>query len=479
MKKTILFIALLTVAYSVFAQTDSLMPYPIDTVKHTAVYRYQVEKSIGLYRISKNFGVTQEEIIKWNPQLNERGLHVDEIILIPVRVSEGAASKPVESATQKPTLPLATMTRDKQQISNDIQLKAETQHAVAMPLHSDKSDTLDLVFMLPLQANAVKRDPNMDRFYDFYAGSLLAIRKVQSPNLHIRVHTYDIGKTEIGIQEILAKPALKQADMIIGPVYNPQIALVAEFAKENKIMTLLPFSSSVPDLESNPYLIQFNSTSDLEATQMANYLSGASHHVNCILIDAKDEDIPTSVKQLRNAIINQGIPYTTTSIHAIMRDSLSGILNEGAENVFIFNTERYTNLQTVMPHLLKTIGRYNVTLLSRYSWQKEKILLPQVYGSIFHTDSTSAAISYQSDFDLYFGHIPASDQPRYDMLGYDLTHHVLDILHRMTQASTEEEKTEIIESTYHGLQSDIQFRRQNENGGYLNHKIKIVSTSKQ
>ena len=79
-----LIVMLLMIAGTLSAQQDSVKVWPIDTVNGTAVWRYKAEKSIGLYRISKNFGVTQEEIIKWNPQLRDRGLHVDEELLIPV-----------------------------------------------------------------------------------------------------------------------------------------------------------------------------------------------------------------------------------------------------------------------------------------------------------------------------------------------------------------------------------------------------------
>ena len=70
-----------------------LLPYPIDTVNGQAVYKYRVPHSIGIYRISVNFGVTQEDIIKWNPQLKERGLHYDELILIPVMQKAGTSTR--------------------------------------------------------------------------------------------------------------------------------------------------------------------------------------------------------------------------------------------------------------------------------------------------------------------------------------------------------------------------------------------------
>ena len=57
------------------AAAEELLNYPLDTVNGEEVYRYQVEKSIGLYRIGVNFNVSQSEIIRLNPQLRERGLH--------------------------------------------------------------------------------------------------------------------------------------------------------------------------------------------------------------------------------------------------------------------------------------------------------------------------------------------------------------------------------------------------------------------
>ena len=44
-------------ATSLFAQTES---WPKDTVDGVVVYRYTVQKSEGLYRISKNFNLSDE-----------------------------------------------------------------------------------------------------------------------------------------------------------------------------------------------------------------------------------------------------------------------------------------------------------------------------------------------------------------------------------------------------------------------------------
>ena len=64
---------------------NPLLPYPTDTIDGRIYYRYTVERSIGLYRISVNFGVSQEEILKTNPHLQHQGLRFGEEILIPTQ----------------------------------------------------------------------------------------------------------------------------------------------------------------------------------------------------------------------------------------------------------------------------------------------------------------------------------------------------------------------------------------------------------
>lgn len=70
---------------SIGLSAQAILPYPLDTVDGQVYYRYTVERSIGLYRISKNFGVSQEEILQANPHLQTAGLRYDEVILIPAK----------------------------------------------------------------------------------------------------------------------------------------------------------------------------------------------------------------------------------------------------------------------------------------------------------------------------------------------------------------------------------------------------------
>ena len=88
------------------AQEQELLDYPLDTINGEEVYRYEVERSVGLYRIGVNFNVPQSEIIRLNPQLRDRGLHFGELLYIPTGrpVVQAAPRAPREPRIQKPVI---------------------------------------------------------------------------------------------------------------------------------------------------------------------------------------------------------------------------------------------------------------------------------------------------------------------------------------------------------------------------------------
>lgn len=81
MKKILLIVLLSVYGLTSYAQT---LDIPKDTINGKVVWLYPVQKSEGLYRISKNFGVSQEDIINLNPELKTEGLKLGQVIKIPV-----------------------------------------------------------------------------------------------------------------------------------------------------------------------------------------------------------------------------------------------------------------------------------------------------------------------------------------------------------------------------------------------------------
>lgn len=501
--KHIYIIALLTlIAWTMPAKGQEL-DYPLDTINGQIYYRYTVERSIGLYRISLNFGVTQEEILKANPHLQNQGLRFEEVILIPAKnlsvdtpaVQESKDKKRTrmvlfdddqrltkKTTVKKPTArkavkpvgkkqntikpaqqdPLPTPRMEVDTVIADTLVQADSLRTDSLP--KIDSTATRVAFLLPLHADAIKREKNMERFYDFYAGALIAIYEAQTKGQILEVFTYDIGKTANRTQEILQQhPEIRQMDAVIGPAYSQQVAMIMDSLAEDSVRLLIPFLSRVEGIQNHPNVYKFNPSEQIEADTIARYLAQKGDSINCVLIESKEgEVIPSGIKALHAALKREQVPTTTISLRALLTDSVKGGLRSDMENIVIFNTERYANLQTVMPHLLKLCGNYRVTLYSHYSWQSEKIVLPQLYASVFAQEPVVPA-TYQALFDQYFAHELSSERPRYDLLGYDLTSH---LLHTLRHNASEE--------VWEGIQARIHYQSTGEGGGYENHTIHII-----
>ena len=453
--------------------------YPLDTINGKIYYRYVVERGIGLYRISKNFGVSQEDILKANPDIQTNGLRFDEVILVPANdlvvhepattAIEVAAKKPAEVTLTKPIVLGEKKTRTPR-ISIKRKEKYQDQPVLEVAHDSVVADTLPqplrLAIMLPLHADAIKRERSIERFYDFYSGILIAINQVQATGQPIEAFVYDVGKTAQEVERLLSDSLFPEVDAIIGPVYSPQVKSAAQHALLDSTYLLVPFISAIDDITTNPYVLQFNPSKTTEADTLARYLAQYGDSINCVLVESRaGEVIPVSITALHQALVQYNVPTDTISIRELLTDSLENAFRPDMENIVIFNTEKYGNLHAIMPHLLTASQTYNLTLFSQYSWQTEKILLPQIYTTIFTTDN-EVPEEYTSVFEEYFGHTLASTQPRYDLLGYDLTLHLLQLLqHDALNQDTIE--------VWYGLQSNIEYHRL-VTGGYENQMLHIV-----
>lgn len=521
--KRVLLYGLLLVALGMQGQV--LQPYPTDTVDGKVYYLYTVEKSVGLYRISKNFGVSQEEILLANPELKERGLRFEEVIRIPVKqpvvqevrnvaapatttaagtqfgtdVTErtDAAEKKllfVEAvlAAKRDTVPdaphateTATLTEAEQSGATElpdstyIGEPGSTDLAEAAPADTvpevHYTDTVRLAYLLPLHADMSQRNPTMDRFFDFYAGSLLALKHHdptyvdstgQMHATYYDVQTYDVGKDARRLCQLLDSGKLVHRDVIIGPAYYPQVKAISAFALDYEIPVIVPFQQVLPGIKSNPYLMKFNPSEDLQVHALMEHLDTLRNRINIVLVDAyaNKADYSTGIRKLRDSIEARGLPTTHTTIRHILADSLAMSLKDSVENLFLFHSERYSNVQLLMPYLLSGKGNKQLTVLGLYAWQSERVLLPLMAAGVFRTPEGEAAARYERDFAQYFGHTLSSTQPRYDLLGYDLTNYTLEALKTGT--------FQVPDTTYEGIQSSILFK-QIENGGYENTHIVI------
>lgn len=554
--------AAIALAATISAQTDNL---PKDTIDGKVVYRYTVQKSEGLYRISKTFDCTQEELVKLNPKLQTEGLKYGQTIFVPAKQAEteapagepqyikhvvqpketfyalskryGVTAEAIQAAN--PQLDPSKMQIGMQVLipvknapaanSANLQLAGARAHADELPakevpakevpakeiaanvlqaaeqniekaaetaaeqpapalaeipavtdsVSSEAAPTISAIplriaYLLPLQADAVKRDASMDRFVDFYEGALLAIYEAQLSGQRFDIYTYDIQKSDIAIQQVLTKGEMSNMDAIIGPAYPAQVSHAAMFAKQNHIPCVIPFTNKVSNLDSNPYLLQFNPTDAMEAEVAIEQLKADKEQLQLVFVDPQAADVPPFVSTLRRCAEAAGLAIAETTVREILNDSLSASLQKGKKNILVFNAEKYSSVGVLMNKIISQKNGHDIALFGRYSWKNEKSPIPMVYISMFREPATADLAAYEALYKQYFGHALSSTNPRYDLLGYDITRSTISYLLRTQQSVTEADKDAAFGQTYHGLQSDTRYSRTNEGGGRINMGIHLI-----
>lgn len=443
-------------------QAQELLNYPLDTINGEEVYRYQVERSIGLYRVGMNFNVSQADIVRLNPQLRERGLHYGEIIYLPTGrpVVKRPKTEPktvhVDTVIHRETITEAAVAAVEliDSIVSNNTVAADTLSTDSVV--PDNRHVVELAVLLPFESRQAKRSVNAERMMEFYQGALLALHDLQNDSTLYRLRVYDSERSERRVAALCDSTELDSVQGIFGLVYPIQIERMATWCEAHQVPLLLPFSDDI-ELENHPYILQFNSTDQQEADSLCAWLKTRNAH--CIAVEVRDEDLSASVRTLRKQMRAHGIPYTALGLHDLLADSAFYALDPTKENIILLHSDRYQHVRMALPHIAKLQEEgYSIRLISQFSWTKEDLRIPAVYTSLFSGDADLQ--TYNQLWGTYFSEEHVSETPRYDLLGYDLIQALVAWLQGKQQHT--------------GLQSSIRWQ-QVKHGGYQNTCVQVVT----
>ena len=467
-----IFVLFLCSLFLVPTRAQELLNYPLDTINGEEVYIYQVEKSIGLYRIGVNFDVPQSEIVRFNPQLRERGLHYGETLRIPTGRPVIAKKSKVESqkSIEEQVITIDTVIHRETlveaitgtiQVVDSIVSQADSVRVdalVADSVHKDSRRVIELALMLPFESHQTKRSANGERMMEFYQGALLALKELQNDSTLYRLRVYDTERSERRVAALCDSTELDSVRGIIGLAYPIQIDRMSTWCQAHQVPLILPFSDDI-DLRTNPYLLQFNSTEPQKADSLCRWIASRDSITHCVAVDVKEAELSVSARTLRREMRTQGLRFQTLPLRDLMIDSAAYALDTAKENLIILHSDKWQHARLLIPHL-QTLQRqgFKIRLVSQYSWQKESIALPQVYTSVFTGDTDRTA--YDTTWNTYFINAHVSDTPRFDLLGYDLMRALIAWLQGEQQST--------------GLQSDIRWQQAYELGGWQNASTKVI-----
>ena len=425
---------------------------------------HKVQPKETLFSICKQYSVDSKEVVKLNPGA-ETKISVDSELKIPVTNSK---------TTQKTHL-----TENVEVSPAPIESEVKPVEKPVVKEHFTEKKTIKIAFLLPFMLEQAKKEAVLERFQNFYSGSLMAIQAAKERGISFEIFTYDTDKTEDKITELLSNDELKNMDLIIGPAFSNQVPLIGHFALENKVNTLIPFSSKVPDIENNPYLFQFNPGFDNEIKYLFDQFNGKLKNTHVVFAEIQGvspmDEGKIRASALKSQLMKQHKSIGTVELSSPDNVDFNSQLKAGEKNLIIFNTDKFSNVSAYLNAMNLLPTENNVLLYEPYSWRNQLEKKPDcLYIAPFlSTLNEDAMEEYNSRFDLFFGKDLSNDSPRYDMLGFDLTNYFIAYINKF--GSKYAAKIGSLNSIPF-IQSQLMFERISNESGYVNQTLYTVET---
>jgi LysM repeat protein len=421
-----------------------------------------VKENETLYSISRLYDVAVVDIVRLNPESSKK-LSIGSELKIP-------SKNQVESKKD------SNLSNSK----SEVIAKKYSENYTSAKISSN-GKVVKIAFLLPFMLDEEKQDPSDKRFIDFYSGALIAVHKAKLRGISCEIFTFDTGKSEQKITDVLANPELKDMDLIIGPAYSNQISLVTDFAKENKVNTLIPFSSKVYDIENNPYLFQFNPGVEAEFNFSANLLT--SKYLNYNIVFAELPGISSSDEgRIWSDALKKELGKkrkTFSEIELITSDNadFKSVLKKNEKNLVIFNTDKYAYMSPFIAPLRSCTDQYEITLFEQYNWKNQHEKMPlSIYVSPFMSKYNPKELGdFNRLYTQLFKNDVNVDSPRFDLLGYDLSNYFISIIQRYGNKFID--KIGNISIT-NGIQSQPRFERISNESGFINQRLYLSEDKK-
>ena len=423
---------------------------------------HKVERKETIFSISRQYGISEEELIAANPELKKGKLKRGSFLFIPYPASK----QPVKEAEKTPA-----------RIPSNEELFAQNKQSLK------KIQNIKAAVLLPF-TEGKNRDEQM-RMVEYYEGFLMAVDSLKRQGVSVNLYTYDTkGKSDV-TQSILAKEEMKNMDIIFGPAHAANVKTLAEFAEKNQTRVVVPFSPEVEQVFKNPYIYQVNTPQSYLYSEVYEHFLRKFSKANIMFLDAGtgQNEKAEFIKGMKNELKTNQVAYK----HISNSDTLKilAAIDSTRENIFIPTSGKDLSLTRLIPQLTQIRRSYpnvDLHLFGYPEWQTYTQdylasfyeLDTYFYSSFYTNNLFPAAVRFTQEYRRWYSKDMANIFPKYGMLGFDTGYFFLKGLAQ--EGSQLENNLNRVQVT--PIQTGFKFERVNNWGGFINRKVFFVHLTK-
>ena len=399
----------------------TLLAFTVSSVsaQQTSTIRgqHKVKKKETIFGISREYGLTIEELIKANPEMNEPGYELKKGMILNIPFSKDsleARAKREAEAKQVTVVKTAPVAAD------DVKNR-EIRLGIMLPLHNINGDGR--------------------RMTEYYRGVLMACDSLKKQGLSIDVHAWNTAE-DGNIYKVLEDPAAAKCDLIIGPLYSKQMDALSAFVAKHDIRLVIPFSINAPQLTTNRNIFQvYQSPTEQNEVIIARFIERfKSYHT--VVIDCNDSTSKkgTFTFSLRRQMEQRGMDVVVTNLKST-EANFSRAFSRMKPNVVILNTGRsqelgvafskINGLKANSPELDITMFGYTDWLLYTRThlenFYKYNTYIPSVF---YYNPLSSGTQRFERKYRQNFRSDMQNALPRFAITGFDHAFFFLKGLHK-------------------------------------------------
>lgn len=437
----------------------TLLAFVVSSVsaQYTSTIRgqHKVKKKETIFGISREYGLTIEELIKANPEMNMPGYELKKgmILNIPFpKDSMEAQAKREAAAKQEVVVRTAQTTSDVR--NREIRL------GVMLPLHNINGDGR--------------------RMTEYYRGVLMACDSLKKQGVSIDVHAWNTAE-DGNINKVLEDPAAARCDLIIGPLYSKQMDALSAFVTKHDIRLVIPFSINAPQLTTNRNIFQvYQSPNEQNEVIIAHFIEQFKDY-HTVVIDCNDS---TSRKGpftfgLRRQMEQRGRDVVVTNLKS-NETNFSKAFSRTKPNVVVLNTGRsqelgvafskINGLKANSPELDITMFGYTDWLLYTRTYLENFYKYNTYIPSVFYYNPLSVGTQrFERKYRQNFRCDMQNSLPRFAITGFDHAYFFLKGLHKYGKSFNGAEGM----FGYPPIQTPLKFERYG-NGGLRNKTMMFI-----
>lgn len=408
------------VAAAVAGETPADVAEDAVSVMPDALEGYLVKKKETLYSIALAHGLTVADLEKVNPGL--RTLKQGQIINIPIAAP--APQEQIAIVTEQPAE--STETSSAAAYSPDVDTVQETVATVTV------ERPVSVAVLLPFMLGEETPSKTAQRATEFYKGFLIAVDSLRASSRPITVSAYDTEGSLVKVKEIISDPDFSRHTAIVAPDNPAQLALIAEYGRNNNMAVFNSFVVKDDSYITNPAMMQANLPSEMMYDKAINaYVERLRYSTPVFLSLAGSSGEKTEfINPLKKKLESENIEWLELSAEGqFTADDLKSLSTDG-NYTFIPTSGRQADLNRMMPAVIAWRDEAVLPTVRFFGYPEWIVFRGETLSNMQNLNTTvysrfsadydcRACADVEAKFKYWYGTPMESVVPRQGLMGFD------------------------------------------------------------